>query len=72
MFNKYIPDSAPITARFDSTLLGGVVVLEGRAKELQGDGEVSDVSFRAIPYATWNNRGPQQMAVWIANRPASE
>ena len=39
------------------------------AKELQPDGEVKDVKFRAIPYSTWNNRGSDQMEVWIANTP---
>lgn len=71
VFNKYILDSAAITSRFENNLLNGVVVLEGTAKELQQDGEIKDVMFRAIPYSTWNNRGPQQMEVWIANTPIS-
>jgi DUF1680 family protein len=70
VFNKYILNSAPITAHYEQNLLNGVMVLEGRAKELQPDGEIKDVTFHAIPYSTWNNRGNQQMEVWIANTPA--
>ena len=69
VFNKYILNSAAITSHFDRDLLGGVVVLEGQAKELRRDGEVADVAFRAIPYSTWNNRGSQQMEVWVASSP---
>ena len=69
VFNKYILDCAPVSAHFEQDLLNGVMVLEGSAKELQHDGEVKDVKFRAIPYSTWNNRGGEQMEVWIANTP---
>ncbi len=70
VFNKYILNSAPITAHYEANLLNGVMVLEGKAKEVQQDGEIKDVTFRAIPYSTWNNRGNEQMEVWIANTPA--
>ena len=70
VFDKYILDTTPIQSHFEKDLLNGVVVLEGNAKELQRNGEVKDVRFRAIPYSTWNNRGGDQMEVWIANTPA--
>ena len=70
VFNKYILNSADIQAHFERDLLNGVVVLDGTANELQQDGTVKDVTFRAIPYSTWNNRGPQQMEIWVANTPA--
>ena len=70
VFNKYILNSADIQAHFERNLLNGVVVLDGTANELQQDGTVKDVTFRAIPYPTWNNRGPQQMEIWVANTPA--
>ena len=70
VFNKYILNSAPITASYEATLLNGVTVLEGEAKELQQDGIIKDVKFRAIPYSTWNNRGNEQMEIWIASSPA--
>ena len=69
VFNKYILNTVPVSARFESALLGGVMVLEGQAKQVEQSGEVSDVKFRAIPYCTWNNRGAQPMEVWIAATP---
>lgn len=65
VFNKFIPDGTPMTASYDADLLNGVVVLTGTAKEVEKDGTVKDVAFKAIPYSTWNNRGADQMAVWI-------
>ena len=70
VFNKYILNSADIAAHYEANLLNGVMVLEGSAKQLEQNGDIKDVKFRAIPYSTWNNRGPQQMEIWIANTPA--
>ena len=70
VFNKYVLNASPIKSHFEAGLLNGVVVLEGNAKQVEHDGEVTDVPFRAIPYSTWNNRGPQQMEVWIAQSPS--
>ena len=70
VFNKYILNASKISASYDASLLNGVITLSGDAKELQQDGSIKDVKFRAIPYSTWNNRGPQQMEIWIANTPA--
>lgn len=65
VFNKFIPDGTPMEAMYDATLLNGVVVLTGTAKEVQKDSSIKEVPFKAIPYSTWNNRGSDQMAVWI-------
>lgn len=65
VFNKFIPDRTAITATYDANLLNGVMVLNGTACEVAKDGSVKDAPFRAIPYSTWNNRGADQMAVWI-------
>jgi hypothetical protein len=54
-----------MTATYEPQLLGGVVSLTGQAQEVQPDGSLKEVPFKAIPYATWNNRGAGQMAVWI-------
>ncbi len=77
VFNKFIPDGTAFTTEFREDLLGGVVVLSGTANEVEQDGSVQEVPFTAIPYATWNNRGCDQMAVWIpitadAARPTPE
>ena len=69
VFNKYLLASAPVSAHFEQSLLGGVMVLESQGKEVEQNGEVKDVTLRAIPYSTWNNRGPQQMEVWVAASP---
>jgi len=65
VFNKFIPDGTAMTAAFDKDLLGGVVTLQGQAHQVNADGTVTEVPVKAIPYATWNNRGAGQMAVWI-------
>lgn len=65
VFNKFIPDGTPVEARYEADVLNGVVTLTGEAQEIQPDGSVRKVSFKAIPYSTWNNRGADQMAVWI-------
>ena len=70
VFNKAILNSANISASYDKNLLGGVMVLTGDAVQLNQDGSVSNTTFRAIPYSTWNNRGCDRMEVWIASSPA--
>ena len=65
VFNKFITPDTKIEAAFDADLLNGVMVLSGAAKEVERDGTVKDVTFKAIPYSTWNNRGADQMEVWI-------
>lgn len=71
VFNKYIMENTPVSAQYDKTLLNGVMTLTGAAKEVEKDGTVKDVDFKAIPYATWNNRGTDQMEVWIAQSPVA-
>ncbi len=65
VFDKFIPDGTEFAEVFEPELLNGVVTLQGTAKQLLADGTVKDVAVKAIPYSTWNNRGADQMAVWI-------
>lgn len=65
VFDKFIPEEAAFEATYEPGLLNGVVTLQGTAKQLLADGTVKDVTVKAIPYGTWNNRGADQMAVWI-------
>ena len=65
VFNKYIPENTLFTTRYDDQLLNGVTVLTGSAMQVGPDGTEEKVPFTAIPYATWNNRGADEMAVWI-------
>ncbi len=69
IFDKYILDSTPVKASFEKELLGGVMVLSGQARKVERSGEVKEMTFRAIPYSVWNNRGAQAMEVWVAHSP---
>lgn len=71
VFNKAILLSSPVEASYLPDKLGGIVELKGRAEELEEDGSVREVEYKAIPYCTWENRGPNQMAVWIPVSPAT-
>lgn len=55
-----IPPDAGFSTGFERDLLGGVTVVRGRAR-LDG----REVSFTAIPYYAWANRGAGAMAVWL-------
>lgn len=65
VFNKFIPAGTHFETMFESDLLNGVVTISGKANEVQQDGSVKEVVFKAVPYSVWNNRGTGQMAVWI-------
>ncbi len=60
----------PYQREFRADLLGGVEVLKGEALSLRWtEGhkiEKDKIEFTAIPYYAWANRGPGQMAVWLA------
>ena len=71
VFDKYVLDSSRLAAEYDQTLLNGVVVVRGQAKQVMVDGTVRDVKMMAIPYCTWNNRGNSEMEVWIAHTPTA-
>jgi len=67
--NLFLPVEEPIKEVFVPNLLGGVMTLEGKCKALEkndkGEPVQVDRMFKAIPYSTWNNRGKDQMLVWI-------
>lgn len=65
VFDKFIPEGTVFTAAYEPELLNGVMTLSANAKQILPDGTVKDVEVKAIPYSTWNNRGADQMAVWI-------
>jgi DUF1680 family protein len=65
VFNKAILRDTPIEAVYRADMLNGVVELSGQAQQVEQNGEVRNVTFRAIPYSTWNNRGADEMEVWI-------
>lgn len=61
----WLPPDAPLEAVHQPDLLGGVTVLRGEARRADG----TAVPLRAIPYYAWANRGPTEMAVWLAESP---
>ena len=67
--NLVLPDASSLTSQFLPTLLNGVTVVRGRARALAADGRggvtATDLPLIAIPYATWANRGPGEMIVWL-------
>ena len=63
--DKFIPADLPVEAHYEADLLGGVTVLTGTAYKRVGVSQTDTVAFRAIPYCVWNNRGADQMAVWV-------
>ena len=66
VFNKIIPQGTAFTTSFEKDLLGGVMTLLATAQEIQKDSTLTDVPVKLIPYSTWDNRGANQMEVWIA------
>jgi uncharacterized protein len=72
-----IPRGIDLRPRHDSTLLGGVTVLEGKveavverpwSKELYRELSATSprtISLKLIPYYAWSNRGPSEMTVWM-------
>src|SRR5205823_936907 len=69
--NLCLPRDSRLTASFEKDLLGGVVVIRGEALAVTRDGALRThpVHFQAVPYATWDNRAPGPMVVWLPERP---
>ncbi|HEY3324563.1 MAG TPA: beta-L-arabinofuranosidase domain-containing protein [Planctomycetota bacterium] len=68
-----LPRDEELKARFDASLLGGVVTLLGQGIRASADGELYSfkrptpcgVPLKAIPYCVWDNRAPGEMLVWM-------
>lgn len=59
-----LPDSSKLTGTFNSGELSGIVTVSGEAV-VSDDKKVQTQKFIAIPYFVWNNRGANEMKVWI-------
>ncbi|HET6555695.1 MAG TPA: glycoside hydrolase family 127 protein [Prolixibacteraceae bacterium] len=60
-----LTDTAKLQAAFTPGMLNGVVTISGSALLSEGAKEQSRPMV-AIPYYAWNNRGANEMKVWIA------
>ncbi len=72
-----IPEGIELTAEFDKDLLGGIMVIKGKAECIDDSTWTADelyrplknktmpINIKAIPYCLWNNRKPGEMLVWI-------
>ncbi len=65
VFDKYLPADAKFAEKYEPEMLNGIMTLSTTGKKVLADGSQKDVELKAIPYCTWNNRGADQMAVWI-------
>jgi DUF1680 family protein len=77
----YLPADAKLEAKLERSTLSGIAIITGQARrKLDVDwsdmlyrpadtSTSSPVSFRAVPYSVWNNRGPGKMTVWIEGSP---
>jgi DUF1680 family protein len=62
-----LSDSSKLTETFNSGELSGIVTISGDAL-LGSGGEMTAKKFTAIPYFVWNNRGANEMMVWVPRK----
>ena len=74
--NSLAVNSSSFQADFNADLLGGTVVLQGKARQPKLGGwanalyrfessDVEEIEVLAIPYFLWANREPGEMIVWL-------
>jgi DUF1680 family protein len=61
-----LSDSTLLSASFVPDLLNGVVIISGNGINMSRSEQAQ--KFTAIPYFLWNNRGANEMKVWIPVR----
>jgi len=71
VLDRFINKDDQIKGNFNPDKLGGVYTLTGQAesvkKNKKGKKHIEKTKFTAIPYYSWDNRGPGEMEVWIPN-----
>lgn len=71
-----IPDDTAFKASFKPKMLGGISVVTGKGKLIDGSDwkskiyrdkapKTRTITFTAIPYFAWDNRKPGSMAIWL-------
>lgn len=73
VLNMILPDNAKLSTQYRPDLLNGVQIITGEAVAFNPSADGMSVStdkvpFTAIPYYVWNNRGINQMKVWLPRK----
>ena len=80
IFEVFAPTEMQLTPRLEKELLGGLTVLQGKARRVYENGQDNslyseigneqeeDIDITLIPYYAWNNRGVGEMTVWLPRR----
>lgn len=68
--NIVVPQQTSFSTKYDPLFLNGVLFLNGTgsatARQVNSDELLKkELPIKAIPYYSWNNRGPGEMVVWI-------
>lgn len=68
-----VPDNTKYKAEFKPELLGGVMTITFEAQAIKGGETPTSVThfpktITAIPYYAWNNRGSNEMQVWLPKK----
>lgn len=71
VINLVLPPDARLDAEFKPELLGGLPVLQAKARRLRPDGRDEPAELVAIPYFAWDHRRPGAMLVWLAESSAA-
>jgi DUF1680 family protein len=75
MSSVAVPDTSDIAATFAGDMLNGIEILKGQCIVSNPVDDIFPVTsqakqFIAIPYYSWNNRGGNEMKVWLPRTPA--
>lgn len=70
VFNFVVADDPDYKPEYNPALLGGVntITFNANVTSISANGKSVDISQKrltAIPYYAWNNRGPNEMQVWL-------
>jgi len=77
----FVPSDMQLTARYDRSLLDGIVVLDGKVLTRQPatwngglyrefkPADFKPLRVQFIPYSVWQNRGRSEMSVWLPLAP---
>ena len=63
--NIILPDESKLSSEYVMDLIGGITIIEGKAKIIDNAGAVKSADFKAIPYFAWLNRGKGEMDIWL-------